>query len=216
MNQSNEKQEVRKTFYDRDYIPKTLEELYCSGWKEYMLFHIRKYNLNDINHSPEDLLQDMMVQMATNSFLDKFDPEVSEFTVYLFTFIRNFMSKPYNKEHKTKHGSKIVNHVAIVESASEVESGASDSVISQDVLAGDRGGFVDALCMAQSLEQDLAEIKTDSWVEYNGEMIRRDPLTVYRFLSAGYEIKEIAEIFGTSKQLVYSLRNKIAAVIATY
>ena len=206
--------EVRKTFYDKDFVPKTLEELYCSGWKEYMLMHIRKYNLNDVTHSPEDILQDMMVQMATNSFLEKFDPEVSEFTMYLFTFIRNFMSKPYNKEHKSRNGGNIVNHLSIVES-SECEAGADD-VISQDVLAGDRGGFADAICLVQSLEADLANIKSSSYVEYNGERLYKDPLTVYQMLKAGYDIKEIAEIFGTSKQLVYSLRKKIAQVVATY
>lgn len=211
--------EVRKTFYDKDFIPNSLDELYQSGWKEYMLYHIRKYTLSDVTHAPEDLLQDMMVQMAGNGFLDKYDPEKADFTAYLHTFIRNFMSKVYNKEHKTKNGEKIINAAAIVgsvEEAENLEGHVVGHVVSNEMIADVSGSFEDLICLTQSIEADLEAIKTDSVVDYNGKIVSRDPLTVYEMLKDGYEIKEIAQIFGTSKQFVYSLRKKIMNIIGSY
>ena len=59
-------------------------------------------------------------------------------------------------------------------------------------------------------------IKSKSQIEYNGKVINRNPLTVYKMLQEGYDIKEIAEIFGVSKQFVYTLRKKVVDVIASY
>ena len=209
---------VKKTFYDKDFVPKNLEELYCSGWKDYILYHIRKYSLHDVNNSPEDLLQDIMVQMAEKNYLEKYDPEVSEFTVYLHTFIKNFMSRPYNKEHKTVNGYNIVNRLSLVITDPDLVDGVSDSgdVVSSEVLDNGDGDFTEYLCLKQALEKDLNEIKSKSQIEYNGKVINRNPLTVYNMLQEGYDIKEIAEIFGVSKQFVYNLRKKVVDVIASY
>ena len=206
--------EVRKTFYDKDFVPKNLEELYNSGWKEYMLYHIKKYSLRDINHSPQDLLHDMMIQLAITGYLDNYDPNVSEFTVYLHTFIKNFMSKPYNKEHKTVNGGKIVNAVPIV--ATDVDSVDNPDVVTYDTIGSSDGDFTEYLCLSQTLEADLESIKSKSKVDYNGKVLKRTPSTVYKLLQAGYDVKEIAEIFGTSKQFVYTLRNKIIGVVRSY
>ena len=202
-------------FFDKDYVPKTLDEFYNSGWKEYLLYHIRRYELNDVNHSPEDLLQDMMVQMARTNYIEKFDPTVAQgnFMFYIKVFLQNFMSKPYAKEHRTKNGQRIVNHLSLV-NVSDMED-ASPMEIDYDSV-GFSDSFEDVTCLLHALEGDLKQIQTDSEIEYNGNVLNRDPFTVYKMLLSGYEIKEIAEIFGTSKQLVYSLRKKILSVVQTY
>lgn len=199
-------------FFDKDYVPKTLDEFYNSGWKEYLLYHIRRYQLNDVNHSPEDLLQDMMVQMARTNYIEKFDPEVAQgnFMFYIKVFLQNFMSKPYAKEHRTKHGQNIVNHLSLVNVTDQEE--ASPMEIDYDSV-GYNESSEDLICLLDTIESGLRQIKTESAVEYNGVVLNRDPFTVYKMLLSGYEIKEIAEIFGTSKQLVYSLRKKILSVV---
>lgn len=205
---------VKRSFYDKDFIPKNVEELYCSGWKEYLLYSIRKYSLKDVNNSPEDLLQDMILQLAEKQYIEKYDPSVSDFTVYLHTFVKNFMSKPYNREHHTVYGQGIVNASPIYPYADDSDD--SSVAISPDVLSSGEGDFTDYVCLVQSLEKDLAEIKTKSKIEYNGKTIDRNPLTVYRLMREGYEVKDIAEMFGTSKQFVYTLRRKIIGLMESY
>lgn len=197
-------------FFDKDFVPKTVEELYSSGWKEYLLYHIRRYNLNDINNSPEDVLQDMLLQMIRFDFLAKYDPERTDFIKYLKIFIRNFMSKIYAKEHNTKHGDNIINAVSLVETTDE--SGEADGRTMTFDLGGSSEGFEDYVCLIQSFEEDLKEIKATSTVLYHGKEIKRDPYTLYKLLVTGYSVKEIAEIFGTSKQFVYGLKKKLYAV----
>ena len=204
----------KANFFDSKYVPQSLEDLYNSGWKEYLIYHISRYALNDVNNSVEDLLQDMMVQMAKTKFIEKYDPERTEFIKYLKTFIRNFMSKVYHREHDTKNGEKIINAAGIVNSPEEVEE-SSGNVVCSEAL-GESSGYEDYMCLVQSLEQDLEQIRSDSTVEYQGETFTRDPFTVYKLLSSGYDVKDIAEIFGTSKQFVYSLRKKLCDLIKTY
>lgn len=206
--------DVNKVMYDKDFVPKTVEELYNSGWKNYILYHIRKYVLYDVNNSPEDLLHDLMVQLLKTNYLSKFDPEKSEFTMYLYSFIKNYMSKPYNREHKTRNGGNIVNHASLVPTMNEAME--SDNLVSHESLAGETGDFTDYVCLIQSLEADLEQIKSDSTVEYNGVTLSRDPLTVYKLFCAGYEVKDIAEMFGTSKQFIYALRKKILGLVESY
>lgn len=210
---------VRKTFYDKDFVPKNLEELYNSGWKDYMLYHIRKYSLHDINHSPEDLLQDMMVQLAEKHYIENYDPEINpEFTGYLHVFIRNFMSKPYNREHKSVHGSNIVNSVPIVQGGSADQSSQESNKSVVFDIPDSCGDFTNYVCLVESLENDLKEIKTRSKVDYSVDdnALPRTPLTVYNLLRDGYDIKEIAKLFGTSKQAVYTIRQKIFNVLESY
>ena len=199
--------ESKAKFFDKNFVPKTVEELYCSGWKEYLLYHIRRYNLNDATHSPEDILQDMIVDMIRYNFLERYDPERTEFIRYIKIFVRNFMSKVYAKENRNPTGKSIINAASLVnESLSEIEY--DSNVVSYDSV-GATENFDDYVCLMESMENDLKEIKATSMVQYNGMEIKRDPYTLYRLLLAGYDVKEIAEIFGTSRQFVYGLRKKI-------
>ena len=209
-------EKCKANFFDKEYVPKSLEELYNSGWREYILYHIRKYSLHDVNHSPEDLLQDMMLQMAKTNYVENFDPEVSEFIMYLHAFIHNFMSKPYHREHSTVHGEKIVNHASLVPTTGDISEGSEGNVISHESVASVESNFADAVCLIHSLESDLSRIKTDSKVEYKDIVVTKDPMTVYKLLSAGYNVNEIAEIFGTSKQFVYTLRQRILRLVESY
>ena len=206
---------AKQHFYDKDYVPQSLEDLYNSGWKEYILYHIRKYSLHDVNNSPEDLLQDMMVQMASTGFVEKFNPEISEFTKYLHTFIKNFMSKPYNKEHKTPYGN-LVNHMSIGIGSND-QDGQDAYTISCERLSGSNtGDFTNYVCLVQSLDSDLKKIREESVVDYDKTKPVRDSYTVYKLLMNGYDVKDIADLFGTSKQFVYSLRKKLIDLKGAY
>ena len=206
---------AKNKFYDSSYVPKNLEDLYNSGWKDYMLYYIRKYNLNDVNNSPEDLLQDMLVQMAETGYVEKYDPSISGFSGYLSVFIRNFMSCPYVREHHTGYG-RLVNAVHINYSDVTEDSFDPHLEVPSSIIPNKDGDFTDYVCLMDSIENDLKQIKTKSCINYNGKTVMRSPLTVYKLLKEGYTIKDIAEIFGTSKQFVYTLRDTIRDVSKAY
>lgn len=194
--------------YNKNEIPKNVEELYASGWADFMRLKISRYRLYDFCNSIEDIFQDMIVQMLNNNFIERYDPTGRPFEVYLSVFIFNFMSKRYKKEH-SKSGRAIVLAKSLEDTSPKDDEGFDGSVEYLDKLADDAAEFEGFTLLVESMREDLKQFKANSSVVHEGIVYQRDPLTVFELILQGYNVAEIAEIFETSKQFVYLLMKKI-------
>lgn len=197
--------------YDRTKIPHNVEELIQYGWVDLMRLKVKSWTLNDVNNSIEDIIQDMLVQMISNGFLEKYDPEQRAFEVYLIIFIRNFMTKRFKKENLSRNGHKIIFAKSVEMNMPENKEDMNGDVEYLERMEDESSNFESYTVLVQSIRDELKQFKANSSVVHNGVEYQRDPLTVFELLKDGLSVKEIAELFETSSQFIYLLIKKIRA-----
>lgn len=193
-------------------VPSNLNELIDFDWLPFMRQQIKKFNLRDTLNDPDDIIQDMLLLMCKNHFIEKYDPQGRPFEVYLAIFVSNFMCKRYKKEALSQNGRNIVNAKGIEFSAPQdvIESG-DPNIVYLDRIGINASNEEDSAVLIESLRQELKKYKASSHVVHEGKEYARDPATVLELLIKGLDPLEIAEIFHTSRQFVYLLIKKIRA-----
>ena len=197
-------------------FPRTVEEMIEAGWYNRILRKVKKANLKDILNTPEELVQDVFLQIIKSDYLSRFDPDIRPFEVYIYSLVDNLIKKRGIREG-TAGGRKVVNHLAL-ENVFDVDNTTSNQyVVYIDMLEVDKVSetpddtmYVDDLI--ELTRQALKEYKATSSVEFNGKLVQRDPLTVFNYILDGKSVSEIAEIMQVSKQYIYVLLHKIRAV----
>ena len=195
-------------------FPRTVDEMLAQGWYDKIMRKVRKYNLNDILNTPEELVQDVFVQIIKSDYLARYDPDYRPFEVYIYTLVENLIKKRGIREN-TEGGKKIVNHASL-ENTLLGEKPEPNTVYLDmlDIDVSDESPE-DRIYMEQLIEatkESLKDFKAHSNVEVDGELIERDPITVFKFILAGKSVSEIADVMQTSKQFIYVLLKKIRGV----
>ena len=198
-------------------FPRTVEEMLEAGWYNRILRKVNKANLKDILNTPEELVQDVFLQIIKSDYLARYNPEYRPFEVYIYSLVDNLIKKRGIREG-TEGGKKVVNHASLENAADNADTNVSNpNVIFIDMLevtkeheTTDDEMFVDDLIEATRIA--LKEFKASSSVEFNGKLVQRDPLTVFNYILEGKSVSEIAEIMQVSKQYIYVLLHKIRAV----
>ena len=195
-------------------FPRTVDEMLEAGWYNKLLRKVSKSNLKDILNTPEELVQDIFLQIIRSDYLSRYDPSYRPFDVYIYSVADNLIKKRGVREN-TKGGKKIVNHAAL-ENTLVGDTPEPNTVYLEYLEApDDQEQIEDTLYMSQLIsatKESLKELKTSSLVEYNGEIIKRDPATVFDYILAGKSVSEIADIMQVSKQYIYVLIHKIRKV----
>lgn len=196
-------------------FPRTVDEMLEAGWYNKLLRKVSKANLKDTLNSPEELVQDIFLQIIRSDYLSRYDPSYRPFEVYIYAVADNLIKKRGVREN-TSGGKKIVNPVSI-ENSSEDGVLESNTVYLDmlDIKETQEVNTEDDLYIKELIDstyQSLQDIKTSSVVEYKGKMLKRDSATVFDFILEGKSVGEIAEILQVSKQYVYVLIHKIRQV----
>ena len=193
-----------------DY-PRTVDEMLEQGWYEKILKKVRKYTLNDILNTPEEITQDIFLQIMNSSYLERFNPELRSFEVYIYTLVINSIKKRGMREG-SNGGKNIVNHYSLEQSQddSEDQPGVAylDRLENQILEDPFKEIMVDDLIQRTRVTLSNS-FSASSTIVYNGKEINRDPLTVFNLILEDKTVPEIAEIFQTSKQFIYILLGKI-------
>lgn len=196
-------------------FPRTVEEMLEAGWYNKLLRKVSKANLKDILNTPEELVQDIFLQIMRSDYLSRYDPEYRPFDVYIYAVADNLIRKRGAREN-TRCGKKIVNHATIRDSLGEDGVPDPNTVYldSLDTFYGQEDAadkmYMDDLIA--STRKSLQEFKTRSKVEYDGELLKKDPATVFEYILAGKSVSDIADIMQVSKQYIYTLLHKIRTV----
>jgi RNA polymerase sigma factor (sigma-70 family) len=198
-------------------FPRTVEEMLEAGWYNKLLKKVSKANLKDILNTPEELVQDIFLQIMRSDYLSRYDPEYRPFDVYIYAVADNLIRKRGAREG-TNGGKKIVNHITIRDALAE-DGAPEPNTLYLDTLdmpdcqedAADKMYMDDLI---ESTRKSLQEFKTRSKVEYDGELLKKDPATVFEYILAGKSVSDIAEIMQVSKQYIYVLIHRIRTVDA--
>lgn len=192
--------------------PRTTQEMIDQGWYEKILAKVKKYTLNDVVNSADDLVQEIFLQIESTKYLERFDAKQRNFEVYIYVFVMNAVKKRGIREG-SKNGRMIVNHFSLESSQDENDPTPAGKVFLDrlEECVGNDDPFAEVFVqeLIEETRKSLAKYKASSTVEYNGEIIQRDPLTVFNYILEEKTVPEIAEIFNTSKQFIYDLLNKI-------
>lgn len=197
-------------------FPRTVEEMLEAGWYERILRKVKKSNLKDILNAPEELVQDVFMNIIKSDYLSRYDPEYRPFNVYIYALVDNLIKKRGIRE-STTGGKKILNAMAL-ENSMDGETPAPNTVY-LDLLEmegkqeeADEKMYIDSL-IAETRES-LKEFKASSTIEFDGETIKRDPSTVFEQILNGKSVSEVAEYLHVSKQYVYVMLHKVRDVDA--
>lgn len=188
--------------------PVDMEDFLAKGWDSQILHRIRNFNLHDQLNKPEDLCQDIFLALLETRYIERYSPEKGTFSTYLCGFVDNFLKKKYNKEN-TRNGKFIVNAVSLASTPTNDEDMDGTEVYLDLQVAGSKQENFEINIIIEEIREELAYHKANSYVEYQGQVLPRNALTVFDFLIKDYSIVEIAEILKTSRQYVYYLSKKI-------
>ena len=191
--------------------PRTVEEMIEQGWYEKILAKVRKYKLNDILNTPEEIVQDIFLNIMSSKYLDRYNPELRSFEVYIYTMVINSIKKRGMREG-SKNGRNIVNHSSLEYSQDDnTDSSVGVSYIDhlENPEAQDPFKDVELQDLLEATRVSLRQFKASSSVVHDGVEYQRDAETVFNLLLDNKSVPEIAEIFQTSKQFIYILIQKI-------
>lgn len=197
-------------------FPRTVEEMLEAGWYDKILRKIKKYHLNDILNTPEEMVQDVFLQIIKTDYLSRYDPEYRPFNVYIYVLVENLCKKRGTREG-TKGGTLIVNHASLVNTMDSDKPEANTVYMDHLETPYDKCSLDDNLYVNGLIEttmESLEQFKAHSSIEYDGQVIERDPITVFKLILDGKSVSEIADIMQTSKQFIYVLLHKIRGVPA--
>lgn len=192
-------------------FPRTVEEMLEAGWYDRILKKVKKANLKDVLNSPEELVQDVFLNIIKTDYLAKYDPEYRPFNVYIYVMVNNLIKKRGIREG-TKGGKQIVNAVAL-EDTMDGDVPASNTVyldlldLEDDQDQVDDRLYIDSL--VEETRKSLQEFKASSTVEYDGKVLTREPSTVFELILNGKSVSEVAEMLKVSKQYIYVLLHKV-------
>ena len=197
-------------------FPRTVEEMLEAGWYNKLLKKVSKSTLRDPLNTPEELVQDIFTQILQSDYLSRYNPEFRPFDVYIYAVADNLIKKRGVREN-TKGGKLIVNHASLENS---IEDGVLEpNTVYLDVLELEEKtespeNLLYIKQLIASTKASLKEFKATSSVEYDGEVVLRDPATVFDYILDGKSVSEIAEIMQVSKQYIYVMLHKIRSVKA--
>ena len=191
--------------------PRTVEEMLEQGWYDKILSKVKKYNLNDILNTPEEIVQDIFMDLLKSRYLERYDPEKRNFEVYIYVFVTNSVKKRGIREG-SKNGRNIVNHNSL--EYTQDEDGASVTGVTfldriDTLVTEDQYSDIVIQDLIERTRASLQAFKASSSFIYEGVEYQRDPLTVFNLLLEEKSVPEIAEILGTSKQFIYNLLQRI-------
>lgn len=194
-----------------DY-PRTVQEMLDQGWYEKILAKVRKAKLNDVLNTPEEIVQDIFLQIMQSRYLERYNPELRPFEVYIYVLVSNSIKKRGEREG-TENGRKIVNRNSL-EYEMDGEDGGIPGVTYLDHM--DQGLIEDGFAaieiqdLIDRTRKSLRVFKASSKIiKEDGREISRDPETVFDLLLSGKTVSEIAALFETSNQFIYILLGKI-------
>ena len=196
-------------------FPRTVEEMLEAGWYDKILKKVKRYSFKDMLNSPEELVQDVFLQIIKSDYLARYDPDYRPFEVYIYVLVENLMRKRGVRE-STRNGKNIVSALSLEDSVPESGIEPFTAYLEQlDLYDNNTGSVEDRLYVEDIIDgtlESLKEFKANSSVVYQGYVVERDPITVFRFILQGKSVSDIAEIMQTSKQFIYFLLRKIRNV----
>lgn len=209
---------MSKNFSQSYVAPQTIEELLNQGWGERIYSRIRRFVLYDVCNNEDDLFQDIICLLLSTKYLERYNAEYNSFEAYLYIFVDNYLKRKFTREN-TKNGKNIVTRSSLEISVPSDDYDYEPGVIFLETLL-DATATVDSMDFnlnLQALKKKLSlKYKASSYVLYNGVEIPRDPTSVLQLLEADMTVAEIAEVFKTSKQFVYSLIKKVRELVPEY
>lgn len=198
--------------YSENY-PRTVQEMLDQGWYEKIYAKVKKYKLNDFLNTPEELVQDIFLQIIKSDYLSRYNPELRSFEVYIYTLVINTIKKRGMREG-SKGGRNIVNALSLEQTQEDNGEDTNGVAFLDRLEVGKVEDPLNNVIMEDLIErtrESLKKFKATSSVVYEGKVIQRDALTVFNLILEEKTVPEIAEIFQTSKQFIYILLNKIRA-----
>ena len=195
---------------DNCNYPRTVEEMLDQGWYEKILRKVKQYKLNDILNTPEEITQDIFLQIMKSDYLARYNPDMRTFEVYIFVLVENSIKKRGMREGTTG-GRNIVNHYSLEQTQDEDDNAVGVAYLDRlpNMVLDDQYFDIYMNDLIERTRESLKEFEATSSVMYGDTEIFRDPLTVFNYILEGLSVPEIAEILQTSKQFVYILLAKI-------
>ena len=192
--------------------PKTFDEFIEQDWGTKILRRIKRFDLRDCLNDPEELLQDIYVQLLKTDYIRRYDKTKNRsFEVYIYTFVDNFLKGKYKREH-TKNGIGIVNKASLEYSMPENKDSFEKGVVyleNLNLFTTSDIEKVELESLFDRVREELSVYTASSSNVYEGVVFNRDPLTVFNLILSDHSVAEIATFFSTSSQFVYNLIKKI-------
>ena len=150
--------------------------------------------------------------MLEKKYLERWVPSSGSFSNWIYTFAANLCKKKYNRSN-TKGGIAI-ERASSIQVQSESEN-PPIGIFFEDTLELESGDFdrVEYALLCDELNKVLAEYPAHSSNVHKGITYNRDMRTVFNLLREEYQPKEIAELFGTSVEFIYTLIRRMRPII---
>lgn len=193
----------------QNIYPRTVEQLVKSSWYPKLKTLVSNFHLNE---PIEDTLGDILLEMLEKKYLERWVPSSGSFSNWIYTFAANLCKKKYNRSN-TKGGIAI-ERASSIQVQSESEN-PPIGIFFEDTLELESGDFdrVEYALLCDELNKVLAEYPAHSSNVHKGITYNRDMRTVFNLLREEYQPKEIAELFGTSVEFIYTLIRRMRPII---
>ena len=200
--------------FNRKYMannlyPRNVEELVRSSWYSRLKTLVSNFRLNE---PIEDTLGDILLEMLEKKYLERWEPSAGSYSNWIYTFSANVCKKKYNRSN-TKGGLAI-------EGASSIHSSAENDdmpigVFFEETLKVESKDYDEAeySLLCEELDRILSAYPAHSSNVHEGIVYDRDMKTVFKLLRQEYQPKEIAELFGTSVEFIYTLIRRMRPII---
>ena len=192
--------------------PRNVEELVRSSWYPKLKTLVSNFHLNE---PIEDTLGDILLEMLEKKYLERWEPSAGSYSNWIYTFSANVCKKKYNRSN-TRGGLAI-------EGASSLHSSSENDdipigVFFEETLQVESSDFdsADYSLLCDELSRILEAYPAHSSNVHQGVTYQRDMRTVFDLLRQEYQPKEIAELFGTSVEFIYTLIRRMRPIIVQF
>lgn len=189
--------------------PTTVEELVKSGWYSKLKTLVSNFHLNE---PVEDTLGDILLEMLEKDYLGRWNSKCGSYSNWLYTFSANVCKKKYNRSNSK--GGRAIEGASSLQSSSENDD-FTVGVFFEETLNVDveDNNSLDYNLLVEEINKILAAYPAHSSNEYEGVVYPRDMKTVFNLLKEEYQPKEIAVLFGTSVEFIYTLIRRMRPLI---
>ena len=190
--------------------PTTVEDLVKSPWYQKLKTLVKNFRLNE---PLEDTLGDIFVAMLEKEYLSRWSPKAGSYSNWVYTFAANVCKKKYNRSNSK--GGRAIEGAATLQSTSNDNEDSVIGIFFEERLnaeqADDRG--YDYNLLVEEIEKILSAYPAYSSNTHEGVTYQRDMKTVFSLLKDEFQPKEIAVLFDTSVEFIYTLIRRMRPII---
>lgn len=189
--------------------PTTVEDLVKSSWYSKLRTLVSNFHLNE---PIEDTIGDILLEMLEKNYLGRWNAKCGSYSNWLYTFAANVCKKKYNRSNSK--GGRAIEGAATLQSSSENDD-FTVGVFFEETLnvEVEDNHSLDFNLLVEEIEKILSAYPAHSSNEHEGVVYNRDMKTVFTLLKDEYQPKEIAELFGTSVEFIYTLIRRMRPLI---